>query len=162
MTLASSGLAAPGRNSSREAAGMPRASSARHISGSQATVAVRLTWPATQAAACARIAVSSALARLPLPAAAGACRLSISAMSPASATTTITALVTARRLRVRRCSRCGDETCRGGACRGGACPGAVAAGSGGACSGGVCSGAACCVTCCSGAAGGVAASRDQK
>src|SRR5262252_6512084 len=74
MTLAGSGLAAPRRNSSSEAAGMPRASSAWHITGSQATVAVRLTWPAAQAAAWPRIAASSALAWLPLPAAAVAWR----------------------------------------------------------------------------------------
>ena len=67
---------------------MPRASSARHITGSQATVAARLTWLATQAAAWSRIAVSPALSRLPLPADAVTCRFSISASSPASATAT--------------------------------------------------------------------------
>src|ERR1700685_2722761 len=50
-TWAPSGLVVPVRRISRFAAGNPRASSAAHISGSQATIALRATRCATHAAA---------------------------------------------------------------------------------------------------------------
>ena len=58
MMLERSGSASPGPSSSRDAAETPRASSAWHITGSQDTMAERLTWLATHAAARLRIAIS--------------------------------------------------------------------------------------------------------
>ena len=116
MTLEGSGLAAPGLSSSSEAGGVPCAASARHITGSQDTVAARLTWPATQAAARSRIAIPvPAPARLPAPAV--ACRASTNASTPASAISTITPLIMARRRRACRRNRCGDVAgCFAAAC----------------------------------------------
>src|SRR5215470_10272079 len=51
MTRECSGSPPPGRSTSRSAAGMPSACSARHITGSQEIGLPRLTWAATQAAA---------------------------------------------------------------------------------------------------------------
>src|SRR2546421_10768879 len=51
ITPAPRGLAAPVRSTSSRAVGTPRASRAAHISGSQATVTLRLTCCATQSAA---------------------------------------------------------------------------------------------------------------
>src|SRR5215469_3555775 len=67
MTAEASGLVVSGRSRSRSLAGTPCAASASHMTGSQDTMAVRLTWRATQAAAWLRVIAAAVRAPVPTP-----------------------------------------------------------------------------------------------